>query len=162
MKCKRVWIYCRTAYPNAVSLAVQEQYMIDYAKAHGFLIAGVTSEHGSGLNFSPQCIFESCLQMDCSASHHCSRLPEQSPVRKSWLWSHAIEMGEADALLVKELSRLGRDVEETDVYLHWLKKHNVTLICADGTVPQTALHFDDSLRHANPVAVSLNPHSSSK
>ena len=110
MKCKRVWIYCRTADPDAVSLAVQEQYMIDYAKAHGFLIAGVTSEHGSGLDFSRDGIKAV---------------------------SHAIEMGEADALLVKELSRLGRDVEETDVYLHWLKKHNVTLICADGTVPQT-------------------------
>ncbi len=110
MKCNRVWIYCRTAYPDAVSLAVQEQYMIDYAKAHGFLIAGVTSEHGSGLDFSRDGIKAV---------------------------SHAIEMGEADALLVKELSRLGRDVEETDVYLHWLKKHNVTLICADGTVPQT-------------------------
>ena len=110
MKCKRVWINCRTAYPDAVSLAVQEQYMIDYAKAHGFLIAGVTSEHGSGLDFSRDGIKAV---------------------------SHAIEMGEADALLVKELSRLGRDVEETDVYLHWLKKHNVTLICADGTVPQT-------------------------
>lgn len=110
MKCKRVWIYCRTAYPDAVSLAVQEQYMIDYAKAHGFLIAGVTSEHGSGLDFSRDGIKAV---------------------------SHAIEMGEADALLVKELSRLGRDVEETDVYLHWLKKHNVTLICADGTEPQT-------------------------
>ena len=110
MKCKRVWIKCRTAYPDAVSLAVQEQYMIDYAKAHGFLIAGVTSEHGSGLDFSRDGIKAV---------------------------SHAIEMGEADALLVKELSRLGRDVEETDVYLHWLKKHNVTLICADGTVPQT-------------------------
>ena len=110
MKCKQVWINCRTAYPDAVSLAVQEQYMIDYAKAHGFLIAGVTSEHGSGLDFSRDGIKAV---------------------------SHAIEMGEADALLVKELSRLGRDVEETDVYLHWLKKHNVTLICADGTVPQT-------------------------
>lgn len=84
--------------------------MIDYAKAHGILIAGVTSEHGSGLDFSRDGIKAV---------------------------SHAIEMGEADALLVKELSRLGRDVEETDVYLHWLKKHNVTLICADGTVPQT-------------------------
>ena len=84
--------------------------MIDYAKAHGLLIAGVTSEHGSGLDFSRDGIKAV---------------------------SHAIEMGEADALLVKELSRLGRDVEETDVYLHWLKKHNVTLICADGTVPQT-------------------------
>lgn len=110
MKCKRVWIYCRTAYPDAVSLAVQEQYMIDYAKAQGFLIAGVTSEHGSGLDFSRDGIKAV---------------------------SHAIEMGEADALLVKELSRLGRDVEETDVYLHWLKKHNATLICADGTNPQT-------------------------
>ena len=110
MNRKRVWIYCRTAYPDAALLEIQVKDMIDYAKAQGFSIAGVTSEHGGGLDFSRDGITAV---------------------------SHAIEVGKADTLLVKDLSRLGRDIEETDVYLHWLKKHNVTLICADGTIPQT-------------------------
>ena len=116
MNRKRAWVYCRTAYPDAASLAIQEKNMIDYAKAQGFSIAGVTSEHGSGLDFSRDGIKEV---------------------------SHAIEAGEVDVLLVKNLSRLGRDMEETDVFLHWLKKNNVTLICADGTTPQT---YEDMLR----------------
>lgn len=90
--------------------------MIDYAKTQGFSIAGVTSEHGSGLDFSRDGIKAV---------------------------SHAIEAGGVDVLLVKNLSRLGRDIEETDVFLHWLKKNNVTLICADGTAPQT---YEDMLR----------------
>ena len=90
--------------------------MIDYAKAQGFSIAGVTSEHGSGLDFSRDGIKAV---------------------------SHAIEAGGVDVLLVKNLSRLGRDIEETDVFLHWLKKNNVTLICADGTAPQP---YEDMLR----------------
>lgn len=116
MNRKRAWIYCRTAYPDATSLAIQEKNMIDYAKAQDFSIAGVTSEHGSGLDFSRDGIKAV---------------------------SHAIEAGEVDVLLVKNLSRLGRDMEETDVFLHWLKKHHVNLICADGTTPQT---YEDMLR----------------
>ena len=107
---KRAWIYCRTAYPDMVTLAIQEEFMIDYAKSMGFSISGVTSEHGSGLDFSREGI-------------------------KTVL--HAIEAGEVDLLLVKDLPRLGRDSAKTDHYLHWLKKHNVNLVCADGTEPQT-------------------------
>lgn len=105
---KRVWIYCRTAHPDMTCLAVQERYMINYAKEQGFTIAGVTSEHGSGLDFS------------------------RAGLKAV---SNAIEDGKADAILIKSLSRLGRDMEETDIYLHWLKKHNAEVICADGTVP---------------------------
>lgn len=110
MNRKRAWIYCRTAYPDTAFLAIQEKNMIDYAKAQGLSIVGVTSEHGNGLDFS------------------------RNGIKAV---SHVIEAGGVDVLLVKDLSRLGRDVEETDVYLRWLKKHSVTLICADGTTPQT-------------------------
>ncbi len=116
MSSKRVWIYCRTAYPDTDSLKVQERYMIDYAKRHGFTIAGITSEHGSGLDFS----------------------------RKGLkVVSDAIETCKADAILVKNISRLGRDPEEVDVYLSWLKKHNAEMLCTDGTIP--LLYAD--LRH---------------
>ena len=91
--------------------------MIDYAKSHGFTIAGITSEHGSGLDFS----------------------------RKGLkVVSDAIETCKADAILVKSVSRLGRDPEEVDVYLSWLKKHNAEMLCADGTTP--LLYAD--LRHS--------------
>lgn len=113
MSIKRVWIYCRTAHPDMVCLAMQERYMISYAEGQGFTIAGITSEHGSGLDFS------------------------RAGLKAV---SNAIEEGKADALLVKDLSRLGRDMEEMDAYLHWLKKHNAEVICADGTVP--TLHTD--------------------
>lgn len=110
MNRKRAWIYCRTAYPDTAFLAIQEKNMIDYAKAQGLSIVGVTSEHGSGLDFS------------------------RDGIKAVF---HAIVAGGVDVLLVKDLSRLGRDVEEIDIFLHWLKKHNATLICADGTNPQT-------------------------
>jgi len=92
-----------------VSLAVQEDCMVDYAQRQGFTIAGVTSEHGSGLDFSRQGIKAV---------------------------SGAVEASKVDVLLIKDISRLGRDTEEVEVYLRWLKKRNVEVMCADGTVPQ--------------------------
>lgn len=82
MSHRRVWIYCRTAHPDTGSLVAQETYMIGYAEKQGYTIAGVTSEHGSGLDFL------------------------RSGIRAV---SHAIETGAADALLVRDFSRLGRD-----------------------------------------------------
>lgn len=117
MNSKRVWIYCRTAHPDADFLEAQERYMIGYAKEQGFTIVGITSEHGSGLDLS----------------------------RKGLkVVSDAIETCKADAILVKNISRLGRDPEEVDVYLSWLKKHNAEMLCADGTIP--LLYAD--LRHS--------------
>lgn len=117
MNSKRVWIYCRTAHPDMVALADQKRYMIDYAEKQGFTIAGVTAEHGSGLDISRNGIKEV---------------------------SGAIEAGKTDALLVRDPARLSRDLEEMDAYLHWLKKHGVELICADGTLPMS---YADMLRN---------------
>ncbi len=99
------------------SLDAQERYMIDYVKKQGFLIMGVTSEQGSGLNFSRKGIKNV---------------------------SNAVEEGRVDALFVKNLSRLGRDIEEVEVYLHWLKKHGVELLCADGASPTL---YEDTLHN---------------
>ena len=91
--------------------------MIGYAKEQGFTIVGITSEYGSGLDFS----------------------------RKGLkVVSNAIETRKADAILVKDVSRLGRGMEEVDIYLNWLKKHNAEMLCADGTKP--LLYAD--LRHS--------------
>lgn len=118
MNSKRVWIYCRTAYPNEFSLTNQEMYLTAYAREQGFIIVDVTSECGSGLDFSRD------------------RLK---------VVSHAIETGTANALLVQSLSRLSRDMEGTVAYLRWLEKNHATLICTDGTSSQTYMDTWQSL-----------------
>ena len=82
-----------------------------YAETHGFEIVGTTAEQASGLDFSRRGLAEV---------------------------SGAVAAGEVDLLLVADLSRLGRDVVKTDAYLRWLEDQFVEVVCADGTVPQTA------------------------
>ena len=111
MKAKQTWIYCRTAYPDAHALAVQQRTLEAFAEQHSFEVVGITAEHASGLD----CIHK--------------RLSEASK---------AVAAGEVDILLVTDLERLGRVLMETDSYLRWLEDHFVDLVCADGTIPQTS------------------------
>lgn len=110
MEKNRAWLYCRVAHPDLDALELQKAQLTDYAKRHGFTIAGITAEHGSGLDFSRAGL------RDVLA---------------------AAEDGEADFVLVANLSRLGRDVQKTDGCIHWLRQRDVEVVCADGTVPQT-------------------------
>ena len=48
---KRVWIYCRTAYPDTNALAVQQAHLEAFAEEQGFEIVGTTAEQASGLGF---------------------------------------------------------------------------------------------------------------
>ncbi len=112
MERKRTWIYCRTAYPDAHALAVQQASLEAYAEKQGFVIAGITAEHASGLDFSRRGLAEV---------------------------SGAVDAGDVDLLLVTDLARLGRDMEKVDSYLRWLEDRFVDVICADGTVPQTSM-----------------------
>ncbi len=114
MERKRTWIYCRTAYPDAHALAVQQASLEAYAEKQGFVIAGITAEHASGLDLSRRGLAEV---------------------------SGAVDAGDVDLLLVTDLSRLGRDVEKVDDYLRWLEDRFVDVICADGTVPQTSMEI---------------------
>lgn len=111
MKAKRTWIYCRTAYPDAHALVVQQRTLEAFAKQHSFEVVGITAEHASGLD---------CIH---------TRLSEASK---------AVAAGEVDILLVTDLERLVRVLMETDSYLRWLEDHFVDLVCADGTIPQTS------------------------
>lgn len=45
----------------------------------------------------------------------------------------AVENGEIQYLLVKDISRLGRVMPQVMDYVDWLNSHGVELICADGT-----------------------------
>ena len=111
MENKRAWIYCRVAYPDAFALAAQQASLEAYAEKQGFEIVGITAEQASGLDFSRRGLAEV---------------------------SGAVAAGEADLLLVANLSRLGRDVTGVDAYLRWLEDQFVEVVCADGTTPQTS------------------------
>ena len=111
MENKRAWIYCRVAYPDAFALAAQQASLEAYAEKQGFEIVGTTAEQASGLDFSRRGLAEV---------------------------SGAVAAGEADLLLVANLSRLGRDVTGVDAYLRWLEDQFVEVVCADGTTPQTS------------------------
>ena len=111
MENNRTWIYCRVAHPDAHALAAQQASLEAYAEAHGFEVVGATAEQASGLDFSRRGLAEV---------------------------SNAVDDGDIDLLLVANLSRLGRDVGKTDAYLRWLEDQFVEVVCADGTVWQTA------------------------
>ena len=111
MEKQRAWIYCRVAHPDAHALAVQQASLEAYAEVNGFEIVGTTAEQASGLDFSRRGLAEV---------------------------SNVVDAGEVDLLLVTDLSRLGRNVVKADAYLRWLEDQFVEVVCADGTVPQTA------------------------
>lgn len=114
MKHKRTWIYCRVAYPGTPALAMQQMRLKEYAKTHGFEIVGITAEEAHGLDFSRSGLVE--IVREAAA-------------------------GRMDILLVANLSRLGRDWENTDAYLRWLEDHSVEVVCADYAIPQLAMEI---------------------
>ena len=122
MENKRAWIYCRVAHPDAHALAIQQASLEAYAEANGFEIVGTTAEQASGLDFSRRGLAEV---------------------------SNAVDAGEVDLLLVTDLSRLGRNVVKADAYLRWLEDRFVEVVCADGTVPQTASEILHELMKAS-------------
>ena len=126
MEHKRAWIYCRVADPDAHALAVQQASLEEYAEAHGFEVVGTTAEQASGLDFSRRGLAEV---------------------------SAAVADGKIDLLLVANISRLGRDVGKTDAYLRWLEDQFIEVVCADGTVPQTATEILHELVKASGVSM---------
>ena len=122
MEKQRAWIYCRVAHHDAHALAVQQASLEAYAEVNGFEIVGTTAEQASGLDFSRRGLAEV---------------------------SNVVDAGEVDLLLVTDLSRLGRNVVKADAYLRWLEDRFVEVVCADGTVPQTASEILHELMKAS-------------
>lgn len=85
---KRAWIYTRIDAPEDThgALKLQEKGLYDYAGQMGFAVAGISSDLGSGMDFERPGL---------------ARL------------TSAARDGAFDILLVKSLSRLGRDTEKT-------------------------------------------------
>ncbi len=126
MENKRTWIYCRVAYPDAHALAVQQASLEAYAEASGFAVVGTTAEQASGLDFSRRGLAEV---------------------------SGAVADGKIDLLLVANLSRLGRDAGKVDAYLRWLGDQFVEVVCADGSIPQTATEILHELMKASGISL---------
>ena len=88
MESKRAWFYCRTAYPDAHALVMQQRHLEAFAEKQGFEIVGTTAEQASGLDLSRRGLAEV---------------------------SRAVNAGDVDLLLVTDLSRLGRNPEKQTV-----------------------------------------------
>jgi len=94
---KRTWIYCRVAHsgPDSTELLEGQRLRLEsYAKEHGFEITGSSSDIGSGLTFN-------------------------RPGLLAFL--DAVDDESVDVLLLPNLARLGRDVDQ--VFQYWQILH---------------------------------------
>ena len=109
MSANRTWLYCRAASrENSMNaLRTQKQRLECYAKKHGLEIIGGSSDIGNGLTLDRTGLLE---------------------------FHTAMERGDVDILLLVNLSRLGRDLD--DVFQYWalLREHGVCICTVGGEV----------------------------
>ena len=101
----RVWIYCRTAEPNAFALRTQQEELAAFAKDNHYEVVGCTAKQETGTTMVRPGLAEI---------------------------TNAALRGEMDILLVLNDTRLGRDIWRTLEYVGWLGKHNVEVVCLNG------------------------------
>jgi len=101
----RVWIYCRTAEPNAFALRTQQEELTAFAKDNHYEIVGCTAKQETGTTMVRPGLAEI---------------------------TNAALRGEMDILLVLNATRLGRDIWRTLEYVGWLGEHNVEVAYLSG------------------------------
>ena len=101
----RVWIYCRTAEPNAFALRTQQEELTAFAKDNHYEVVCCTAKQETGTTMVRPGVAEI---------------------------TNAALRGEMDILLVLNDTRLGRDIWRTLEYVGWLGKHNVEVVCLNG------------------------------
>lgn len=106
-KRKRVWIYCRIACADNFSMQLQVDELRRYAAEHGYIIAGITQEHGNGLSLNRQGLSEVMA---------------------------AAENGSTDIVLVKCVSRIARHTAHLLEFIRTLREYWVSLESAFGEV----------------------------
>ena len=79
---KRYWLYGRVAFPDTWALESQMDYLRSFAEKHQLNIVGKSQDEASGLTFDRPGLNE---------------------------FLEAVRQGQADALLIKDFARLGRD-----------------------------------------------------
>lgn len=107
MAWKRAWLYCRVAHngpDSAEFLEGQRLRLESYAREHGFIIVGCSSDIGNGLTLERPGLHD---------------------------FHAAAEDEEVDILLLKNLSRLGRDTSKVIEYWHQLRDLGVIVHTAD-------------------------------
>ena len=101
----RAWLYYRLSRDEDEelnSLTNQRSIIAGYAEKNGFTVAGESfDDNGSGMRFDRDGIEKIC---------------------------EAVEQNQIDAVIVKDLSRLGRHRTQTAVFIDYLKKHDVRVI----------------------------------
>lgn len=101
----RAWLYYRLSRDEDEelnSLTNQRSIIAGYAEKNGFTIAGESfDDNVSGMHFDRDGIEKIC---------------------------EAVEQNQVDAVIVKDLSRLGRHRTQTAVFIDYLKKHDVRVI----------------------------------
>ena len=104
---KRVWIYCRIAHQspdNDFAMTAQVRYLTEYAAKRGLPGAGVTTEYGNGLT------------------------RDRPGLKKV---TDAVKNGKAEAVLVKNLSRIARSYLPMPEVVKTLNQYGAELISAD-------------------------------
>ena len=107
MEEKRAWIYCRVAHvgpDSAEALELQRNELEAYAKEHGYEIAGCSSDIRNGPTMDRPGLLD---------------------------FQVAAEKGNVDVLLIRNLSRLGRDNDKVIKYWHMLRDIGVNIHTVD-------------------------------
>ena len=99
---KHAWVYCRIDAPEDAhgSLKNQKKELFDYAEQLGFEVMGSSEDIGSGLNFDRSGLAEVLVAADA---------------------------GKIDVLVIKNLSRLGRDTAKTIDLVHKLDEQGIRI-----------------------------------
>ena len=99
---KHAWVYCRIDAPEDShgSLKNQKKELFDYAEQLGLAVMGSSEDIGSGLNFDRSGLAEVL---------------------------EAADAGKMDVLVIKNLSRLGRDTAKTIDLVHKLDEQGIRI-----------------------------------
>ena len=117
----RVWIYYRLSRDDDTemnSLKNQRRILIDYVEEHGYELVGESyDDNVSGMTF------------------------ERDGIEKIY---EAAENHMMDVVLVKDLSRLGRHKTQTGLFIDYLRRQNIRVICV--TDHTDSFNEDDEFR----------------
>ena len=109
---KRVWIYYRVANGDPELMEAQRNELLRHAKSLGYKVVGESHDTGSG------------------------RCMDREGVKEV---SAAAASGQMDAVLIKKVSCLGRDILPTLAYIAQLNRWGVEAVSvAEGTIKTTA------------------------
>lgn len=102
MKGMRAYLYCRAAYNDGFSLELQKEELLRYAKQKGFVIAGIAAEYATG------------------------RILNRSALKEV---GEAVCSGKVDVVLTKNISRISREMWQSQRYARFLAEHGTALRC---------------------------------